>query len=356
MATMTSFASSSSFNASVLMATPSSNSRESTAAGRLTAEEEKSIAREIRKAEQASREYIAGVDEAEDILGRRPERAERTRAGAVDRLEEAVFAVMEEAKSQPELRPLAGKAMTAWKLAESLRWRLAMSGRRIAHGEARKLAGPFMDEEDLVQEGYIGLLRAAKRFDPDRGIRFSTYARWWVRAQMTRAIDHTGRPVRLPGCAVEQTRNLRKAMKRFEAAGLEYNTADLANEVGIDKQRAELLLSQGNTISLEQPVDDGPRPRPLERFLSDDDAVEPDAEAIQGQELMRMHEAFLEVLTERQRFVLTRRYGLDDGEFRTLSEVGKEMGLSRERVRQIEREALNRLREQTTIREAEFIQ
>ena len=87
-----------------------------------------------------------------------------------------------------------------------------MSGRRIAHGEARKLAGPFMDEEDLVQEGYIGLLRAAKRFDPDRGIRFSTYARWWVRAQMTRAIDHTGRPVRLPGCAVEQTRNLRKAM------------------------------------------------------------------------------------------------------------------------------------------------
>jgi len=353
---MTSFASSSSFNASVLMATPSSNSKESTAAGRLTAEEEKSIAREIRKAEQASREYIAGVDEAEDILGRRPERAERTRAGAVDRLEEAVFAVMKEAKSQPELRPLAGKAMTAWKLAESLRWRLAMSGRRIAHGEARKLAGPFMDEEDLVQEGYIGLLRAAKRFDPDRGIRFSTYARWWVRAQMTRAIDHTGRPVRLPGCAVEQTRNLRKAMKRFEAAGLEYNTADLANEVGIDKQRAELLLSQGNTISLEQPVDDGPRPRPLERFLSDDDAVEPDAEAIQGQELMRMHEAFLEVLTERQRFVLTRRYGLDDGEFRTLSEVGKEMGLSRERVRQIEREALNRLREQTTIRESEFVQ
>ena len=185
MATMTSFASSSSFNASVLMATPSSNSKESTAAGRLTAEEEKSIAREIRKAEQASREYIAGVDEAEDILGRRPERAERTRAGAVDRLEEAVFAVMKEAKSQPELRPLAGKAMTAWKLAESLRWRLAMSGRRIAHGEARKLAGPFMDEEDLVQEGYIGLLRAAKRFDPDRGIRLhyflKGYAEDWCR-------------------------------------------------------------------------------------------------------------------------------------------------------------------------------
>ena len=121
-------------------------------------------------------------------------------------------------------------------------------------------------------------------------------------------------------------------------------------EVGIDKERAELLLSQGNTISLEQPVDDGPRPRPLDRFLSDDDAIQPDVEAINSQELVRMEEAFLSLLTDRQRFVLTRRYGLDDGEFRTLSEVGKEMGLSRERVRQIEREALNRLRENSSIR------
>jgi RNA polymerase nonessential primary-like sigma factor len=319
---------------------------------RLNAEEEKDMATEIRDLEDKAYGLLEVHEDLRDILEKRPEREERTRAGRVDRLHKAIKEVTKQSKSVPRLRRTSRHVNKLWREAEGLRWRLAMSGKRIAHGEARKLAGPFMDEEDLVQEGYIGLLRAAKRFDPDKGIRFSTYARWWVRAQMTRAIDHTGRPVRLPGCAVEQTRNLRKAMKHFEALGVEYTIAHLAAEVNIDKERAELLLSQGSTISLEQPVDDGPRPRPLERFMSDTESKSPDDAAITSQELDRMKMAFDEHLTERQQFVLERRYGLDDdGEFRTLSQVGQEMGLSRERVRQIEREALTRLRDGSNLKD-----
>ena len=319
---------------------------------RLNAEEEKDMATEIRDLEDKAYGLLEVHDDLREILEKRPEREERTRAGRVDRLHKAIKEVTKQSKSVPRLRRTSRHVNKLWREAEGLRWRLAMSGKRIAHGEARKLAGPFMDEEDLVQEGYIGLLRAAKRFDPDKGIRFSTYARWWVRAQMTRAIDHTGRPVRLPGCAVEQTRNLRKAMKHFEALGVEYTIAHLAAEVNIDKERAELLLSQGSTISLEQPVDDGPRPRPLERFMSDTESKSPDDAAITSQELDRMKMAFDEHLTERQQFVLERRYGLDDdGEFRTLSQVGQEMGLSRERVRQIEREALTRLRDGSNLKD-----
>lgn len=319
---------------------------------RLTADEEKDLARQIHEAECDAKVLIEELPVARCILKVQPSRAEKTRAGSVDRLEAAIEAVWQASRESKNLRPKARKAKSIWARSEALRWRLAMSGRRIAHGEARKLAGPFMSEEDLVQEGYIGLLRAAKRFDPEREIRFSTYARWWVRAQMTRAIDHTGRPVRLPGCAVEQTRNLRKAKKRYEAEGMPYTLAELAAEVGIETRRAELLMQQGQTVSLESPVDDGPRPRSLERFLHDTDAEDPHMHAILAQELMRIRDAFSSVLTERQQMVLMRRYGLKDGEYRTLSKVGQDMALSRERVRQIEREALHRLRTLASIREA----
>ena len=199
---------------------------------KLTAEEEIDLAQRILDAEARTATHLQGISAAEEILAEIPKRKERTRAGRVGRLHRAVDAAWAAAKSDRSLLPAARKARGSWKEAEDLSWTLAMSGRRIAHGEARKLAGPFLSEPDLVQEGYIGLLNAARRFEPSREIRFSTYAKWWVRAQMTRAIDHTGRPVRLPGCAVEQLRNLRKAMKSLDTQGVEYTVPLLAQEVG----------------------------------------------------------------------------------------------------------------------------
>jgi RNA polymerase primary sigma factor len=309
---------------------------------RLTFEDERQLALDIMAAESRTEAALMGVTIAQEIIQAVPKKLEKTRAGYVNRLERAVEAAQKH--GLPRQRGRIREASEAWAAAESLRWKLAMSGRRIAIGEARKMTSPFLDLEDLVQEGIIGLLRAAKRFDPEREIRFSTYARWWVRAQMTRAIDHTGRPIRLPGCAVEQRRNLRKAKVAFEVAGETYSISDLAAEAGIETERATRLLAHGIMVSLEQPVDVGRKPRPIGHFLVDEEAVKPDHSSIRGQQRIRMHEAFSDVLSTREQIVLTRRYGLDDGGYKTLAQIGTELGLSRERIRQIERIALIRLR------------
>ncbi|MEL6345868.1 MAG: sigma-70 family RNA polymerase sigma factor [Myxococcota bacterium] len=307
---------------------------------RFTAEQERSIAQDIRAAEQRARDAVSGIDVAETILRQRPKREERTKAGAVERLERAVEAARGACREQPDLRSSVNAAEVALQDSEALRWRLAMSARHIARGEARKLVSSLMGEEDLIQEGHIGLLRAARRFDPDRGIRFSTYARWWVRAQMTRAIETTGRTVRLPGGAVEQIRNLRRAAARFDQAGEEYTLDDLAVEVGLEKKRAQLLLRQGGVVSIDQPDDDGLSVG--DRLQAEDDG--PDEFAHRSRAIDKIRGAFGDMLDERERFILTHHYGLDGNDPKTMADIGKKIGLSRERVRQIEVGALLRLR------------
>ncbi|MCB9780071.1 MAG: sigma-70 family RNA polymerase sigma factor [Alphaproteobacteria bacterium] len=313
---------------------------------RLSAQEEADLGRAIRDAEREARAAVAGWDCAEQILRKRPTRAERTRGGAVKRLEVAMEALEEYARehgdADPEVRADARTARNAWQRGETLRWQLAMSGIRIARGEARKLTCSLMAEEDLVQEGFIGLLRAASRFDPDRGIRFSTYARWWVRAQMTRSIETKGRMVRLPGGAVEQLRNLRRAADRFETDGEEYGVDELAEEVGIEAARAKFLLSIGGVVSSSQEDEDGHRLE--DRFEADVDGDDVEDLTESRRMFDRVAHVFDEVLDDREKFIINRHYGLHGEDEHNMASIARELGLSRERVRQIERRALGRLR------------
>ena len=307
---------------------------------RMSLEQEQDIARSISLLEEEALGSIQQIPETFSVLNEQPSRPERTKAGAIDRLERALELAIEISRDEPDYVPHVRNASKAFQQSEDLRWNLAMSAKHVARGEARKLVCSLMDEEDLIQEGCIGLLRAAKRFDPERGIRFSTYARWWVRAQMTRAIETTGRMVRLPGGAVEQIRNLKRAAERMEQAGEEYDLDMLAEEVGIERKRAETLLRQGGIVSLDKPDKEGLSMG--DRMQAD--TLSPDEEAYRKEALELLEKHFDTLLDEREKFILLNHYGLKGFQPQTMADIGKSINLSRERVRQIEVAALLRLR------------
>lgn len=306
---------------------------------RLEPKDEKEIARRILKLESDVTKLLSAIPAARTAAARCGGRVGRTRAASVDRLEAAVAAAIEDPTPDPEA---VEAARVAWTEAQDLRWRLAMSATRVAYREARRLAGNgSLTERDLVQEGMIGLLGAAKRFEPDRDIRFATYARWWVRAEMTRAIDQS-RVVRLSAGACEQLRNLRKQIRIHESAGAEWTVSEVATEIGLETERARTLLGVGTAQSLDEPGDDdGPA---VGAQLAEESLPSPDDVAALNQEIARLRAALDTTLPERQRRILVRRYGIDEQQL-TLAEIASGMCLSRERVRQLERESLVLLRE-----------
>ena len=220
---------------------------------------------------------------------------------------------------------------------------LTNSNLRLVVSIARRYQNRGLPMLDLVQEGNLGLMRAVEKFDSHRGFKFSTYATWWVRQAVTRALADQGRTIRLPVHVVERLQQLGSAERELHRRlDREATPAEIAEELGWTLETVEVLLQQRqHTVSLETPV--GEEESTLEDFIQDTGGWATDEMAIRMVTRQNVLEA-LQDLPPRLRLVLTLRFGFFDDRPRTLEEVGQELGVTRERVRQLERQALDRLR------------
>ena len=224
------------------------------------------------------------------------------------------------------------------------RRRLSEANLRLVVSVAKRYAGRGLPFLDLIQEGNLGLMKAAEKFEPDRGFKFSTYATWWIRQSITRAIADQGRTIRIPVHLVEHINRVRKtAGELLRKNGREPTAEEIAVRLEMEPDRVrDLLQLAQEPVSLETPVGEEEDAH-LEDFIQDEEAGIPVDEAgrqLLRRELMRV----LKSLTPREERVITLRFGLDDGRPRTLEELGKEFNVTRERIRQIEAKALRKLR------------